>query len=304
MLNKVSERRDRLRAIGGLGLAPTLYSIQRTSSIAALLIVAAAAWWFLLASEAAMTRMAGDGPIMELMWLMMTPVDTVPYLLAASTMWIAMMIAMMIPAAVPMALIYRRMDRGASSNLDTFIFSCGYLAGWSFYSLGAAGLQWWLHSRGTLHGHLLVTGANLAAAILIAAGVYQLTTAQGGLSQPLPQSARIFHGELEERTARRIQDGPPSWALLRRLLLGIDVAHVRRRSDERRDHGGAQYVHTRRASVAGRAVGLEDSGTYDDGVGWGDILECVNGKPISPASGRINFSAEANASFRHAKGSF
>ena len=158
-----------------LGRAPSLYSIQRTSSIAALVIVAAAAWWFLLASEAAMTRMAGDGPIMALMWLMMTPVDTVPYLLAASTMWIAMMIAMMIPAAVPMALIYRRMDRGASSNLDTFIFSCGYLAGWSFYSLGAAGLQWWLHSRGTLHGHLLVTGANLAAAILIAAGVYQLT---------------------------------------------------------------------------------------------------------------------------------
>ena len=157
------------------GRTPTLYSIQQTLSIAALLIVAVIAWAFLLASEAAMTDMTGNGPVINLMWLMMTPSEAGPYLLAASAMWIVMMIAMMTPAAMPMAFVFRRMDRGSASNLDTLIFSSGYLAGWSFYSLVAALLQWWLHVRGTLHSHLLVTGAGLAGAILIGAGIYQLT---------------------------------------------------------------------------------------------------------------------------------
>ena len=157
------------------GRRPTLYSIQQSFSIAALLIVAAIAWAFVIASESAMTDMAGEGLVMDLMWVMMDPVDAGPYLLAAATMWIVMMLAMMIPAAMPMALVFRGMDRGAATDLDTLIFSSGYLAGWSFYSVIAALLQWGLHVRGALHGHLLVTSAGLAGSILIAAGIYQLT---------------------------------------------------------------------------------------------------------------------------------
>ena len=51
----------------------------------------------------------------------------------------------------------------------------GYLTGWLAFSVVAAVVQWWLHSRGFLHGMTLVSGATLAATLLIAAGIYQLT---------------------------------------------------------------------------------------------------------------------------------
>jgi predicted metal-binding membrane protein len=122
-----------------------------------------------------MSSMSGDGAIMRLMRIMMLPEEPGPYLAAAALMWIAMMVAMMIPAALPMLAVYRQVDRSPSPGLDAFIFACGYLGGWSAYALSAAALQWWLHARGWLHGMMLTGAAPLSAALLIAAGVYQLT---------------------------------------------------------------------------------------------------------------------------------
>ena len=157
------------------GLAPTFYSIQKISTFTALLVIAGTAWWFLVASEAAMTTMTGDGFIMGVMALVMTPSDAGPYLLAASLMWVVMMVAMMLPAVLPLVMIYRKMDRGRFPNLDTMIFSCGYLTAWLVFALSAAGLQWSLHTQGALRGHLLATGTTLTGTIFIAAGLYQLT---------------------------------------------------------------------------------------------------------------------------------
>lgn len=64
---------------------------------------------------------------------------------------------------------------GASPGLDTLVFAGGYLAGWSGYALLAALLQWSLHGRALLRGMQLETGPALAAAILLTAGLYQLT---------------------------------------------------------------------------------------------------------------------------------
>jgi predicted metal-binding membrane protein len=138
-------------------------------------VVALVCWVFLVRSEAAMATMTGDGVLMRLMRLMMRPENPGPYLAAAALMWIVMMIAMMIPAALPMVAVYRQVDRSASPGLDAFVFACGYLAGWSAYAVVAAVLQWWLHARGWLHGMMLAGAAPLSAALLIAAGVYQLT---------------------------------------------------------------------------------------------------------------------------------
>ena len=142
----------------------------------ALVIVAFVAWWFLIASETAMMRMTGAGIVVDIMRLMMAPSQTGPYFLATALMWIVMMAAMMIPAVLPMVVIYRNMSRGSSPNLDALVFSWGYLAAWFIFAIGAAGLQWWLHIRGALHGHLLATSAGLTGAIFIGAGVYQLTS--------------------------------------------------------------------------------------------------------------------------------
>ena len=112
---------------------------------------------------------------MQMMWAMMAPGEPLAYWVSASVMWAVMMVAMMIPAAAPMLSVYRQIYRGPRAEIAALMFACGYLASWTLFSLLAAGLQWLLHSRGVLHGHLLETGAEITAWLLIATGTYQLT---------------------------------------------------------------------------------------------------------------------------------
>ncbi|MGR8921601.1 MAG: DUF2182 domain-containing protein [Gammaproteobacteria bacterium] len=155
--------------------ATALQSIERNLGLMALLAVAAAGWLFLIRSESAMLSMDGDGPVMDLMWRMMQPGDAGPYLAAATLMWVVMMIAMMVPSVVPMTVVFRRLDRGDRPGLDATVFASGYLVAWAGFSVVAAALQWWLHAGGMLHGMELATAGRLTAAVLVAAGVYQLT---------------------------------------------------------------------------------------------------------------------------------
>lgn len=159
------------RATGG----PQLFVTATT--FGALLLIAAAGWAFLVSSESAMQLMHGDGFVMDLMWLMMKPSELGPYFLAAAVMWVAMMIAMMIPAVLPMTLVYRQIERDGfrAGTLETLSFASGYLLAWCAFAVVVAGLQWWLHANGLLHGMMLAAGATLAGGILIAAGLYQFT---------------------------------------------------------------------------------------------------------------------------------
>jgi predicted metal-binding membrane protein len=137
--------------------------------------VTAVAWAVLVRSEAAMTSMSGDGPLMAMMWAMMRPSDALPYFLAAAVMWMVMMVGMMTPAVVPMATVYRDMHRGPHRDRDTLCFAGGYLAGWCVFALVGALLQLGLHARGLVGGHLLATGPRGAGVLLVLAGLYQLT---------------------------------------------------------------------------------------------------------------------------------
>jgi predicted metal-binding membrane protein len=149
--------------------------VQRVLTFLALTAIAAVGWYFLVRTESAMRVMRGDGFFMELMWKMMSPGEAMPYLGATALMWVVMMIAMMVPAVMPMLVVFRKLDRGASGDFDTFLFANGYLLAWSTFSIVAAVLQWFLHGAGWLHGDLLAVRPLAAGAILVAAGVYQLT---------------------------------------------------------------------------------------------------------------------------------
>ena len=144
-------------------------------SFAALIVVAAAGWLFLVKTEVAMRVMRGDGFFMELMWYMMDPHQIKSYLAATVVMWVVMMVAMMVPAVMPMMAVFAKLDRGKDSAYDPLLFACGYLLAWSAFALVAAVLQWFAHRNGALQGTLLATHAFIAAALLIAAGFYQLT---------------------------------------------------------------------------------------------------------------------------------
>ena len=95
-------------------------------------------------------------------------------------MWWTMMIAMMLPSASPMILLYtaliRRTKKTKSIIRQVTSFICGYLLAWAAFSLFAAALQSQLELRDWMSPMMMeATNIYLAAGILIAAGVYQIT---------------------------------------------------------------------------------------------------------------------------------
>ena len=95
-------------------------------------------------------------------------------------MWWTMMIAMMLPSASPMILLYtaliRRTKKAKSIIRQVTSFICGYLLAWAAFSLFAAALQSQLELRDWMSPMMMeATNIYLAAGILIAAGVYQIT---------------------------------------------------------------------------------------------------------------------------------
>jgi predicted metal-binding membrane protein len=97
---------------------------------------------------------------------------------AILAMWLVMMVAMMLPSAAPMLLLFAatRRERAASGDPATVLaFAGGYLLVWGGFSVAAAALQAALQQSMRLSSELAMVGGWLPAAVLVIAGVYQLT---------------------------------------------------------------------------------------------------------------------------------
>lgn len=94
-------------------------------------------------------------------------------------MWAVMMVAMMVPTAAPMTMMYAAVARKAAAQHNplapTFVFVTGYIAMWTAFSLAATLAQHALDRAALLSPMMVSTSARFGAALLIAAGVYQLT---------------------------------------------------------------------------------------------------------------------------------
>jgi len=94
-------------------------------------------------------------------------------------MWAVMMVAMMVPTAVPMTLVYAAVVRKAARASDpvapTFVFVAGYLVMWGLFSIGATAIQLSLDKLALLSPTMVVASPWLGGALLVAAGVYELT---------------------------------------------------------------------------------------------------------------------------------
>jgi predicted metal-binding membrane protein len=93
-------------------------------------------------------------------------------------MWSVMMIGMMVPSAMPVILLFaatqaKRVGRQVTSG--TLLFCSGYIAVWCAFSAAATLTQWELHRMALLSSGMATSNWRLSAAILIAAGVYQVT---------------------------------------------------------------------------------------------------------------------------------
>jgi predicted metal-binding membrane protein len=90
-----------------------------------------------------------------------------------------MMIAMMVPTAVPMTLMYAAVARKAAAQHNplarTFVFVAGYITMWMIFSLVATIAQHALDQAALLSPMMVSTSHRFGAALLIAAGIYQLT---------------------------------------------------------------------------------------------------------------------------------
>jgi predicted metal-binding membrane protein len=153
---------------------------------AALIAVIAMAWlWILFGAGTGMSAMDMIlEPSAEGMASMMTPaVWTVGYAGVMFTMWWVMMAAMMLPSAAPILLLFARINRKGKSAgrpfIPTGIFATGYLVAWGAFSALATGLQWALERLDLLSPMMVTTSYWLGGAILLTAGVWQLTPIKG-----------------------------------------------------------------------------------------------------------------------------
>jgi predicted metal-binding membrane protein len=153
---------------------------------AALVAVIAMAWlWVLLGAGTGMSAMDMVlGPNSDGMARMMTPaVWTVGYAGIMFSMWWVMMTAMMLPSAAPILLLFARINRKEKAAgrpfVPTGIFAVGYLVAWGGFSALATGLQWALERLGLLSPMMSTTSYWLGGAILLAAGMWQLTPIKG-----------------------------------------------------------------------------------------------------------------------------
>jgi predicted metal-binding membrane protein len=115
--------------------------------------------------------MAAMGMNMEMPW-------TTGTVLLTFAMWAVMMAGMMMPSALPLLMLFAAARTGRDKGgvpVATLMFGFGYLVVWTAFSAGAALAQWGLHQAALLSEAMKSSNAYLSGAILIAAGIYQLT---------------------------------------------------------------------------------------------------------------------------------
>jgi predicted metal-binding membrane protein len=142
--------------------------------LASLLVVAGACWaWIVPMAQDMYGDMTGPSA-----W-MMTPAWNGAHLALLFAMWTAMMIGMMLPSAAPTLLLYgmvaRRGDGATDAPLRVHIFAGGYLVVWTAFSAVAAVAQRAFTEANVLTPMMEASAPLAAGAMLVVAGLYQLT---------------------------------------------------------------------------------------------------------------------------------
>lgn len=159
---------------------------HRLVSIAAMTALVLLAWAWLLAGagmdvsvDAGMGEMDGmAGMDMPGMAMDMAPQWSPAHYGIVFAMWWIMMVAMMLPSAAPTILLYARVAAHTpeAARPATGSFLAGYLAVWGVFAFLAASAQFGLE-RLELVSHAMMASQDrtFAGAILVAAGIYQLS---------------------------------------------------------------------------------------------------------------------------------
>jgi predicted metal-binding membrane protein len=145
-------------------------------------LVTALAWAYLVHLDRRMGSSIEADTMMSKMGMVMNQPWGARDVLFTFAMWAVMMVGMMAPAALPVLLLFagaraQRAERGVAPAV--LLFGLGYLAVWLGFSACATVAQWALHQGAMLSSTMATSSTRAAGAILIAAGVYQLTPLKG-----------------------------------------------------------------------------------------------------------------------------
>ena len=137
-------------------------------------LLIASSWAWLLYQDWAMRHM----DVVEMAMPSAAAWNSVDLLLVFG-MWTIMMAAMMLPSALPMIFAFAAVTRRRGENPNalprTGLFVFAYLLVWTAFSAAATLAQWMLHSAALISPMMVASSPLLGAALLIAAGIYQLT---------------------------------------------------------------------------------------------------------------------------------
>ena len=111
---------------------------------------------------------------------MMTPTWDFPHQALLFAMWVVMMIGMMLPSATPTLLLYasvlRKSPESDRARALVYASAAGYVLVWIGFSLAATVLQLLLAHWSLISRMMEAKSRVLGAALLLAAGIYQLTS--------------------------------------------------------------------------------------------------------------------------------
>ena len=143
-------------------------SFQRNVILGLLLALAAAAWAALV--------WQGTGADMDMAMNLPTMGLRAPLFLA---IWVTMMVAMMFPTAAPMILTFHKVQAGKRQRgeafVSTWIFVAAYLLVWSLSGVAAYAGALAAEAVAARTALSPATAARVGGAVLVAAGLYQLT---------------------------------------------------------------------------------------------------------------------------------
>jgi predicted metal-binding membrane protein len=148
---------------------------DRTPTMVLLIALPLVSWmWIVVMARDMYGAMTGASA-----W-MMTAVWDIQHLTLLWAMWAVMMVGMMLPSASPLLLLYGSVSRRSATGTraasrQIYALAAGYLAVWAVFSLGATALQRLLAMLLYISSMMEVTSPVVGAALLLIAGVYQLT---------------------------------------------------------------------------------------------------------------------------------
>ncbi len=152
----------------------TLLRHERLVLMIVILAISVLCWTWIVAMGLDMY-----GPMSGSSAWMMTARWDAPHLFLLWAMWAVMMAAMMLPSASPLLLLFLRAARARDTHRTVgsrvYAVVAGYLAVWALFSVGATLLQRGLSASLLLSPMMEPAAPAVGAAILLLAGVYQIT---------------------------------------------------------------------------------------------------------------------------------